>query len=143
MQNPSQGPRASFNQSDHPSDPTADWAILTGWLVAAREQISQEQARDADSWICDSLGIKHKDLVQAAGFVGHPDAPNVTLNEAVERAGGDPLNFTLSTVMLCGCLVATAGEGNPDWLKQFDLTPWIWRAISRTCTRPRGGAARG
>lgn len=63
MQNPSQGPRTSFIQSDHPSDPTADWAILTGWLVAAREQISQEQARDADSWICDSLGIKHKDLV--------------------------------------------------------------------------------
>ncbi|WP_277992255.1 hypothetical protein [Streptomyces albidoflavus] len=35
------------------------------WLVAAREQISQEQAGDAVSWICDSLGIEHEGLVQA------------------------------------------------------------------------------
>ncbi|MFJ9011491.1 hypothetical protein [Streptomyces canus] len=51
---------------------------------------------------------------EAAGSIGHPDAPDVTLNEAVERYGGDPLNFTLYMMMLCGGLVATVGEGDSD-----------------------------
>ncbi|MFD3580477.1 hypothetical protein [Streptomyces sp. NPDC058644] len=122
MQNPSQGPGASFIEGEHPSDPTAVWAILMGWLVAAREQITEEQARVAVRWVSDSLGIKHDDLLQAAGFIGHPDAPNVTLSEAVERYDGDPVNFTLYMVMLCGGLVATVGDADPDWLKQFDMT---------------------
>ncbi|MEU7419711.1 hypothetical protein [Streptomyces antibioticus] len=122
MDNPSKGPGGSFIEGEHPSDPTAVWAILMGWLVSAREQITEEQARDAVRWVSDSLGIKHDDLVQAAGFIGHPDAPNVTLNEAIEHYGGDPINFTLYMVMLCGGLVATVGDADPDWLKQFDLS---------------------
>ncbi|MEV0177070.1 hypothetical protein AB0I00_38955 [Streptomyces sp. NPDC050803] len=122
MRNPSQGPGASFTEGEHPSDPTAVWAILMGWLVGAREQITEEQARDAVRWVSDSLGIQHDDLLHAAGFIGHPDAPDVTLNEAVERYGDDPMLFTVYMVMLCGGLVATVGDADPDWLKQFDLT---------------------
>ncbi|WP_431782062.1 hypothetical protein [Streptomyces chumphonensis] len=123
MENPSEGPGATFIEGEHPSDPTAVWAILMHWLVAAREQISEQQAREAVEWVSDSLGIKHDDLVQAAGFIGHPDAANMTLGEAVEHYGGDPITFTLYMVMLCGGLVATVGDGDADWLKQFDLAP--------------------
>ncbi|MFD9903821.1 hypothetical protein [Streptomyces sp. NPDC059063] len=89
------------------------------WAVST--PLTEEQARDAVRWVSGSLGIKHDDLVQAAGFIGHPDAPNVTLNEAIERYGNDPISFTLCMVMLCGGLVATVGNADPDWLKQFDL----------------------
>ncbi|MGV9322777.1 hypothetical protein [Streptomyces sp. NPDC003660] len=96
------------------------WAILMAWLVGAREQITEDQARDTVQWVSDSLGIQHDDLLQAAGFIGHPDAPNLTLGEAVEHFG-NPIAFTLCMVMLCGGLVATVGDADPDWLKQFDL----------------------
>lgn len=120
MADPSQGPGSSFLEGEPPADPVAVWAILMGWLVGAREQITVEQAREAVRWVSDSLGVQHDDLVQAAGFIGHPDAPDVTLNEAIERYGSNPVTFTLYMVMLCGGLVATVGDGDPDWLKQFD-----------------------
>ncbi|MEU9025951.1 hypothetical protein AB0D46_00085 [Streptomyces sp. NPDC048383] len=96
------------------------WAILMAWLVGAREQINEDQARDAVHWVSDNLGIQHHDLLQAAGFIGHPDAPNQTLDEAVAHYG-NPVAFTLYMVLLCGGLVATVGKADPDWLKQFDL----------------------
>ncbi|MFF5439619.1 hypothetical protein [Streptomyces achromogenes] len=61
---PVQGAGGVVHEGEHPSDPTAVWAILMGWLVAAREQITEKQARDAVRWVSDSLGIKHDDLVQ-------------------------------------------------------------------------------
>ncbi|MET7445251.1 hypothetical protein [Streptomyces sp. NPDC005508] len=120
MQNPSKGPGGSFIEGERPSDPTMVWAILMAWLVGAKEQISEDQARDAVEWVSDSLGIQHDDLLQAAGFIGHPDAPSLTLNEAVDHYG-DPIAFTLYMVLLCGGLVATVGDADPEWLKQFDL----------------------
>ncbi|MET8518212.1 hypothetical protein [Streptomyces sp. NPDC005077] len=96
------------------------WAILMAWLVGAREQITEDQARDAVEWVSGSLEIQYEDLLQAAGFIGHPDAPSLTLNEAVEHYG-DPIAFTLYMVLLCGGLVATVGNADPEWLKQFDL----------------------
>lgn len=51
----------------------------------------------------------------------HPDAPDLTLNQAVEGYG-NPMAFVLSTVLLSGGLVAAVGGADPDWLKQFDLT---------------------
>jgi hypothetical protein len=63
----------------------------------------------------------HDDL-RAAGFIGRPDAPNVTLNEAIERYGADPIKITPYMVMLCGGLVATVGDADPDRLEQFDLS---------------------
>ncbi|MEU1324681.1 hypothetical protein [Streptomyces microflavus] len=68
----------------------------------------------------DNLGIQHDDLLQVAGFIGHPDAPDLTLNQAVEGYG-DPMAFVLSMVLLSGGLVAAVGGADPDWLKQFDL----------------------
>lgn len=120
MQNPSKGPGGSFIEGDQPSDPTMVWAILIAWLLEAREQITEDRARNTVQWVSDSLGIQHDDLLQAGGFIGHPDAPNLTVNEAIERYG-DPVAFTLSMVLLCGGLVATAGDADPNWLKQFDL----------------------
>ncbi|WP_432096413.1 hypothetical protein [Streptomyces sp. bgisy100] len=120
MKDPSKGPGGSFIEGEHPSDPTMVWAILMAWLVGAREQITEAQARHAVQWVSDSLGIQHDDVLQAAGFIGHPDAPSLTLNEAVEHYG-DPIAFTLYMVLLCGGLVATVGDADPDWLKQFDL----------------------
>ncbi|WP_223872254.1 hypothetical protein [Streptomyces sp. SP18CM02] len=120
MQNPPKGPGGSFIEGERPSDPTMVWAILMAWLVGAKEQISEDQARDAVEWVSDSLGIQHDDLLQAAGFIGHPDAPSLTLNQAVDHYG-DPIAFTLYMVLLCGGLVATVGDADPEWLKQFDL----------------------
>lgn len=68
-----------------------------------------------------ALGIVHDDLVQAAGFIGHPAAPSITLNEGVEHYGDDPITFVPYLLLLCGGLVATVGGGEPDWLRQFDL----------------------
>ncbi|MFF2651130.1 hypothetical protein [Streptomyces sp. NPDC058045] len=118
---PSSGPGRSFIEGEHPSDPTMVWGILMHWLVAAREQISEEQARDAVNWVSDALGIHHDDLLYAAGLIGHPDAPNVTLNEGVEHYGEDALTFVLYMLLLSGALVATVGNGDPDWLRQFDI----------------------
>ncbi|QLG36398.1 hypothetical protein HXS80_18445 [Streptomyces sp. CB04723] len=95
-------------------------AILMAWLVGAREQITEDQARDTVLWVSDNLGIQHDDLLQVAGFIGHPDAPDLTLNQAVEGYG-DPMAFVLSMVLLSGGLVAVVGGADPDWLKQFDL----------------------
>ncbi|MGW1429775.1 hypothetical protein ACWD6K_14300 [Streptomyces sp. NPDC002431] len=91
-----------------------------GLARRSKEQISEDQARDAVEWVSDSLGIQHDDLLQAAGFIGHPDAPSLTLNQAVDHYG-DPIAFTLYMVLLCGGLVATVGDADPEWLKQFDL----------------------
>ncbi|MFF8432516.1 hypothetical protein [Streptomyces bacillaris] len=96
-------------------------AILMAWLVGAREQITEDQARDTVLWVSDNLGIQHDDLLQVAGFIGHPDAPNLTLNQAVESYE-NPMAFVLSMVLLSGGLVAVVGSADPDWLKQFDLT---------------------
>ncbi|MFF8962306.1 hypothetical protein ACF1BK_06090 [Streptomyces globisporus] len=95
-------------------------AILMAWLVGAREQITEDQARDTVLWVSDNLGIQHDDLLQVAGFIGHPDAPNLTVNQAVESYE-DPMAFVLSMVLLSGGLVAAVGGADPDWLKQFDL----------------------
>lgn len=121
MENPSKGPGGSFLEGEQPSDPTMVCAILMAWLVGAREQITEDQARDTVHWVSDNLGIQHDDLLQVAGFIGHPDSPNLTLNQAVEHYG-DPMAFVLSMVLLSGGLVATVGDTDPNWLKQFDLT---------------------
>ncbi|MFF1418284.1 hypothetical protein [Streptomyces sp. NPDC058280] len=113
---PSEGPGGSFIEGEHPSDPTMVYAILMAWLVGAREQITENQAQDAVQWVSDSLGIEHDDLLQAAGFIGYPDAPNLPLNEAVEHYG-DRVAFTLNMVLLFGGMV---GDAEPNWLKQFD-----------------------
>ncbi|SFD12336.1 hypothetical protein SAMN05421773_1105 [Streptomyces aidingensis] len=97
------------------------FSTLIHWLVAAREQITEEQAREAVQWVSDTLRVAQDDLVYAAGLIGHPDAPPVTLNEGMEHYGENPLTFVLYMLLLSGALVATVGDGNPDWLRQFDL----------------------
>jgi len=122
LENPSKGPGGSFLEGENPSDPVAVWAVLMHWLVSAREQLSEQEARDAVDWVSNSLGIQRGDLLKAAGLIGHPDAEGgLTLNEAMEHYGDDPLHFSLYMLLLSGGLVATVGEGDPEWLRQFDL----------------------
>ncbi|OEV30476.1 hypothetical protein AN219_10620 [Streptomyces nanshensis] len=125
MENPSKGPGGTFIEGDHPSDPTMVFGVLMGWLVAAREAITEEQACEAVDWVSDALGIAHEDLLYAAGLIGHPDAdPDVTLNQGVEHYGDDDngeMPFVLYMLLLSGGLVATVGGGDPEWLRQFDL----------------------
>ncbi|WP_156723515.1 hypothetical protein [Streptomyces apocyni] len=121
MENPSKGPGGSFLKGESAPDPVAVWGTLMGWLVAAREQITEEQARDAVQWISDTLDIQHGDLLYAASVIGHPGAPSVTVSEATEHYGENPVTFVLYMLMLAGALVATVGNGDPEWLRQFDL----------------------
>lgn len=105
---------------DDDLDPTAVAAVLMGWLVGSREQITPEQARGAVTWLSDTLNIDATDVTYAAGFIGHPDAPNVTFNDGLEYYGGT-LEFTLYMMLLSGALVATVADGDPEWLRQFDM----------------------
>ncbi|SMD27605.1 hypothetical protein [Kibdelosporangium aridum] len=106
---------------DSAADPVAVSAVLLHWLVAARGHITQEQARDAVTWLSDTLGVVEDDLVYAASLIGHPDAPGVTFNDGVERFGG-VIPFVLYMMLLSGALVATVADGDTEWLRQFDLS---------------------
>lgn len=120
MENPSAGPTSSFMDGDPSVDPVAVSAVLLHWLAGAREQITQETARQTVAWLSETLGIDEADIVYAAGIIGHPSAPsNVTFNDGVKHYGG-LLQFTLYMLLLNGALVATAGQGNPEWFRQFD-----------------------
>ncbi|MET9293906.1 hypothetical protein [Streptomyces sp. NPDC003077] len=119
MQNPYQGPESSFMEGEHLLPSHHGAGGLMHWLVSARKHVTKEQTRNAVTWVSDSLDIKQDHLLDTAGLIGHRDAPNVTLSEAVERSGGDPFSFALYVVMLCGDQVATIC--NPKWPKQFDL----------------------
>lgn len=115
---PAKGPPHSVLDDD--LDPTAVAAVLMGWLAGSREQIRPEQARGAVTWLSDTLNIDATDATYAAGFIGHPDVPDVTFNEGVEHYGG-MVEFALYMILLSGALVATVGDGDPGWLRQFDL----------------------
>lgn len=121
LENPTAGPPSSFMEGERPVDPVAVSAVLLHWLVAAREKITPEQARQAVTWLSDTLGIVEDDVVYAGGLIGHPNAPNVTFNDGVEHYGGE-LPFLVYMLLLNGALVETVGDGNPEWLRQFDLT---------------------
>jgi hypothetical protein len=117
LEDPPKGPPHSVLDD---LDPTAEAAVLMGWLAGSREQITSEQARGAVTWLSDTLNIDATDVTYAAGFIGHPDAPDVTFNEGVEHYGG-MLEFILCMILLSGALVATVAGGDPGWLRQFDL----------------------
>lgn len=118
LEDPPKGPPHSVLDDD--LDPTAVAAVLMGWLAGSREQITPEQACAAVTWLSDTLNIDATDVTYAAGFIGHPDAPDVTFNEGVEHYGG-MVEFTLYMILLSGALVATVAAGDPGWLRQFDL----------------------
>ncbi|OAP19932.1 MULTISPECIES: hypothetical protein [Amycolatopsis] len=118
LEDPTQGPPTAVVDDD--LDPAAVTTTLMAWLAGSREHITPEQARDAVTWLSDTMGIDTDDLTYAAGLIGHPDAPDVTFNEGVERYGG-ALQFTVYMILLSGALVATVAAGDPEWLRQFDL----------------------
>ncbi|MFD5188485.1 hypothetical protein ACFWMU_10095 [Streptomyces sp. NPDC058357] len=122
MENPSKGPGGSFIEGEHAPDPTMVFTTLMSGLSQPGSRSPRNQAREAVEWVSDTLGIAHHDLVQTAGCIGHPDAPSITLNEGMERYGNDPMTFVLYMPLPCGGVVATVGDGDPDRLRQSDLT---------------------
>lgn len=120
MDNPSGGPGGTFFEGDNPCDPLTVYAVLMHWLVAARKEITAGQARDSVAWVAEALGVDRHDLQYGAGLIGLPDSPDVTLNEAMQHYG-DSMKFVLYMLLLSGGLVATVGNKDPEWLKQFEL----------------------
>jgi hypothetical protein len=121
LKDPAAGPPGSFMAGDPAADPVAMSAVLLHWLVSAREHITPQQAREAVTWLSDTLGLVEGDVVYAAGLIGHPDAPDVSFNDGVDQFGG-MVSFLLYLVLLSGALVATVADGDPEWLRQFDLS---------------------
>jgi len=94
--------------------------FMLAWLTGARERaaLPAVTATQALDWVRESLGGEAaEEALVLAGVVGHPRAPELTVAEAFERVGDGLLVVLLSLV--CG-IVATAGNGNADWLVQFD-----------------------
>jgi hypothetical protein len=94
--------------------------VLLGWLVGAREQLGDEWALGpaAVDWVRERLGAAEADqALTLAGALDHPDAPQVTMADAVERLGDALLPALL---WLVAGLTATAGEGDSEWLGRFD-----------------------
>jgi hypothetical protein len=95
-------------------------AVMLAWLTGARDQMGQPAtaATQALDWIREHLSAEvADDALVLAGVLGHPRSPDLTVAEAFERAGEDLVPLLLWLV--CG-VVATAGEGDVNWLIQFD-----------------------
>lgn len=105
--------------------------ILLGWLVGAREHRADAGTRPEGAAHRDELGPPAVDWVRVnlgndeagqalmlAGTIGHPQAPPLTMADAVEQLGDALLPALL---WLAAGLTATAGHADPDWLGHFDL----------------------
>jgi hypothetical protein len=93
-------------------------AVLLGWLAGAREQLGSPAAAPVIAWVGEQLGpdVAGKAMI-LAGVLGHPLAPDLTVEEAFDRVGAGLVELLLWLV--CG-LVATAGDADVNWLVQFD-----------------------
>jgi len=94
------------------------FGILVGWLTGAREAKGADIAVPALSWIRTHLGDQQaQTALPLAGLVGHPDAPDLTLNQALDAVGDDALPALL---WLTAGIVATALNGDAERLAAFD-----------------------
>jgi hypothetical protein len=92
--------------------------VMLAWLTGARDQASRPAtaATQAPDQVREHLGAEvADDTLVLAGVLGHPRSPDLTVAEALERAGEDLVVLLLSLV--CG-IVATTGGGDVDWLIQ-------------------------
>lgn len=92
------------------------FACLMRWLVGAREHGINSAA--AVTWVNDRL---EEDAAAAAlrasGLLGYPYAPDLTVSELHDQLG--PVAIA-AMIWLAAGAVATAGDGDPQWIRQFD-----------------------
>jgi hypothetical protein len=70
------------------------------------------------SWTVENLGTPHAELArELSGLLGAPFVEAITMEQAVERLGSDVLP---GLVGLLAGFVATAGDGDPDWILGID-----------------------
>ncbi|MEU2513045.1 hypothetical protein [Streptomyces syringium] len=96
--------------------------VVFGWLVGAREAgLAPRDAGQAVEWIRDTFGADaERAVLMLAGLIGHPEARDGTVEEAMDELGDA---FLPAAIWLVAGVVATAGGGDTAWLRQFDLAP--------------------
>lgn len=96
------------------------FATLAAWLTGTRENgLSPDGARATLEWIRTELGPSTAaSAMVMAGMIGHPDAPDLTVDEAAARLDGGILEVM---IWLATGLVATAGAGDIRWIRRFDI----------------------
>jgi hypothetical protein len=73
----------------------------------------------AVSWTVENLGVSEAKLAgELSGLLDIPFVDAITMEQAVERLGSDALP---GLVALLAGFVATAGDGDPDWILGLDL----------------------
>lgn len=92
------------------------FGTLMKWLAGARNLGVDPVA--ALDWVRTEVGEEPAEASeQISGMIGHPDGPDLTVNEALERLGEA---FLPAMLWLCAGVVATAAGGDAHWLRQFD-----------------------
>ncbi|MEU2850544.1 hypothetical protein AB0K71_06505 [Streptomyces syringium] len=96
--------------------------VVFGWLVGAREAgLAPREAGRAVEWIRDAFGADaERAVLVLAGLIGHPDARDGTVDDAMDELGDA---FLPAAIWLVAGVVATAGGGDTAWLRQFDPAP--------------------
>lgn len=92
------------------------FGTLASWLVGAVDRgLPSGAAEEAVDWVTEHLGeMNGRSALQAAGLIRHPAAPTTTVDEMVEALGDQGVLIALT--WLTAGLVATAGQGQADWL---------------------------
>jgi hypothetical protein len=92
------------------------FGVLAAWLSGARAD--GLPSGPVLEWISRGLGGESAQEAQLiSGFIGSPFAPNPTVEEAFDKLGPGLLPAMLN---LAAGVVATAGNGDPDWLQRYD-----------------------
>ncbi|MEW2575790.1 hypothetical protein [Streptomyces syringium] len=96
--------------------------VVFGWLVGAREAgLAPREAERAVEWIRDAFGADaERAVLILAGLIGHADARDGTVDDAMDELGDA---FLPAAIWLVAGVVATVGGGDTAWLRQFDLAP--------------------
>ncbi|MFE2869877.1 hypothetical protein [Embleya sp. NPDC059259] len=96
------------------------FAALAAWLAGTRENgLGTDGARAVLEWIRTELSPDTAESAMVmAGMIGHPDAPDLTVDEATTRLDGEILEVM---IWLATGLVATAGAGDVQWIRRFDV----------------------
>lgn len=95
------------------------FAILAGWLSAAREDHADSQVADkALEWVHSSLGPERARLAApAAGILGAAANPDLTVQQLADELQED---FLSALVWLTAGVVAEYGGGDVAWLGRHE-----------------------
>ena len=112
-----QGAAEGADDADLPLDVTL--MLLTDWLRGIREAHPHvEPAPGALAWIGAELGAEAAQLARLAGrMLGAADPGGASMEALFEE---QPDDVVPALVWLVAGAVATLGEGDPEWLRQFD-----------------------